>query len=908
MTQTFRHRAAIPLGVVAGRRVGLFRIIVAVLTILGSVTALPVLIAQHAAAQPTTPNSSSSPKFLKLTLDSVNPAAVTTTSDPTLTVAGTVTNIGDRVVDDVSVRVQRAAAVATPSALRSTLRLDQVNYDVTGPFEDVAERLSPGQRKQFTISIALRSGSSTALDISKPGVYPLLLNVNGEPAYGTQARLDDARFLLPVLGVPPAADTSGAATQPVPAAPDAPVATTLLWPLADRPRLVAGVPGSVNGKAELTDDELAASLGKGGRLDQLLGALESVLGTNPATRDRTLTSAVCVGVDPDLLITAQAMTKGYRVLASPSDPDGATRAGAGADQAQTWLDRLRAVAASVCTVALPFAQVDVTALAAVNDADLSARALDAPADIVDSILATKTVRGVSVPDSGSIDQSAGMLLRSHGFGTAVLADTAAVPLGTAGTTAASQPPTTTGRNSTGNQSTANQSTASQPLPETSTPDVVRLAEIAPVPATPNGTPEATPEPEPQTSATPAPSTSTSGTSTTSTPPPGTPPPPATAPADPALHAATFDIWSATALAAVGSNPPTPSFTPSRVRYDVTNDSRMARLQDALGAITWTALNPEPNRPRSLLLVPPQQWGANRDEATAVLKQVELLLHNNLATPRTLAELVAEPPDAQPYEPDYLPQAAHDAVPERFVVPVRDQGHRITELMRALVEVPEAEPTPRQFLTPLRDDLLRLMTLSDRRSGDSAQPDTYAQRRLDQTTRTMDRLYGSVTVLPPGGVYTLASEQSPLLLVARNDLPVAIRIRFRIEAPAETKITDPGEETLPPTGSRSFQIPTEVSDSRNLVIPISLTTPDGIALGNPTSVSVRSNAYGQTLAIITACAGILLFLLAGRRLWRRFHGQPDPADEGFDPGTRRRVNRYRRARQRVLQQQEHQEAR
>ncbi|MFI6368498.1 DUF6049 family protein [Nocardia sp. NPDC050630] len=889
MTQTFRHRAAIPWGVVVGRRVGLLRIIAAVLTILGSAPAVPVLLAQPAAAQPTTPNSSSSPKFLKLTLDSVNPSAVTTTSDPMLTVAGTVTNIGDRVVQDVSVRIQRAAAVSTPSALRSTLRLDQVNYDVTGPFEDVADRLSPGQRKQFTISIALRSnGGTPALDISKPGIYPLLLNVNGEPAYGTQARLDDARFLLPVLGVPPAVDI----TSPVPATPDTPVATTLLWPLADRPRLVAGVTGPLNGKAELTDDELAASLGKGGRLDQLLGALESVLGTNPASRDRTLTSAICVAVDPDLLITAQVMTKGYRVLASPSDPDGATRAGTGADQAQTWLDRLRAVAASTCTVALPFAQVDLTALAAVGDPELSTRALNDPADIVDSILATKSVRGVSVPDSGSIDESAGMLLRGRGFGTAVVADSAAVPLGTAGTSTDSEP-ITTGRG--GNQSTANQTSSAQPVPETSTPDVVRLAQIAPVPVTPE------PTLEPQSSA--SPSTSAP---TTSAAPSSTQAPPANPPADPALHAATFDIWSATALAAVGSNPPTPSFTPARVRYEVTNDSRMARLQDALGAITWSALNPEPSRPRSLLLVPPQQWSANREEATAILKQVDLLLRNNLATPRTLTELVAEPPDAQPHEPDYLPQAAHDAVPDRFVFPVREQGHRITDLMRSLVEVPENEPTPNQYLTPLRDDLLRVLTLSDRRSGDSAQPDTYAQRRLDQTTRTLDRLYGSVTVLPPGGVYTLASEQSPLLLVARNDLPVAIRVRFRIEAPTETKITDPGEETLPPTGSRSFQIPTEVTDSRNLVIPISLTTSDGVALGNPTSVSVRSNAYGQTLAIITACAGILLFLLAGRRLWRRFRGQPDPADEGFDPGTRRRVNRYRRARMRV-QQREQQEA-
>ncbi|MFI9507515.1 hypothetical protein [Nocardia sp. NPDC052566] len=858
-------------------REGLFRIVVAVLTILGSALTLPAL----AAGQPTGTGAPSTPKFLKLSLDSVTPTAVTSSSDPLLTVSGTVTNIGDRVVDDISIRIQRAAAVTNPSALRATLRLDQVNYDVVGQFEDVAQRLSPGQRKQFTLSIALRAGggrgASSSLDITKPGVYPLLLNVNGEPAYGTQARLDDARFLLPVLGLPPASG-GGDAAQPVQAPTDAPVATTMLWPLADRPRMVAGRPGTVDGHAELTDDELAASLGKGGRLDQLLGALEAVLGQNSG-RERVLASSVCVAVDPDLLLTAQAMTRGYRVLASPSDPDGATRQGTGASQAQTWLDRLRSLASTVCTVALPFAQVDLNALAAVNDPDLSARGLNAPADIVDQILATRSVRGVSLPDSGSIDDSAATLLRGHGFGTAILADTAVAPEGTAGTR--EQQPTSgrtgssSGSGSAGNQSTAAQASTNANAVEPAAPDVVRLPAITAPPVAPETpTPEATP--------------------------PGTPPAP---PADPALRAATFDIWSATALAAVGSNPPTPSFTPARVRYDVTIDSRSARLQDALGAISWNALNPQPNRPRSLLLVPPQQWGANRDEATALLRQVELLIRGNLATPRSFADLLAQPPDPQPYELDYLPQAGADAVPDRFVPPVRDQAKRITELQRALVEVPEAYPTPREFVTPLRDDLVRALTLSDRRTGDATQPDTFAQRRLDQTTKKLDDLYRSVTVLPPGGVYTLASEQSPLLLVARNKLPVAIRVEFKIEAPAETKITDIGEQILPATGTRSFQIPTEVSDSRNLVIPISLTTPDGTPLGDGTSVSVRSNAYGQALAIITACAGLLLFLLAGRRLWRRFRGQPDPADEGFDPGTRRRVNRYRRARQRVLRQQE-----
>ncbi|MEV4157475.1 DUF6049 family protein [Nocardia salmonicida] len=816
---------------------GLIRLITAVLTILGSMTLLPA----HAHAQT---DGSGTPKFLKLTLDAVAPGTVTTGSDPKLTVSGTVTNIGDRVVDDVSVRIQRAAAVDSPSGLRSSLRLDQVNYEVTGPFQDVAPQLSPGQRKQFSVSIALRAGSEASLGLTEPGVYPLLLNVNGEPAYGTQARLDDARFLLPVLGLPGTDDTN----PPVSAPPEAtPVATTMIWPLADRPRMVAGKPGAVNGQVELLDDELAASVSKGGRLEQLVAALESVV---PAPgKDKGVAGSVCIGIDPDLVSTVQTMTRGYRVLASPSDPSGATREGTGAASALAWLDRLRSLAGSMCTVALPFAQVDLSALAAVNDPGLSARALLAPADVVDSILGTQSLRGVSLPDAGSIDDPAGRLLREHGYGTAVLAGSAV----------------------SGDGSPADTDNALTTAPTTLTPDVVVGGE-QPAPDVVR-VPDVSVDP---------PAGSAVGT-------------------DPALRVTTFDIWSATALAAVGSNPPTPSFTPSKVRFDVTNDSRAARLQDALGAMAWSALNPAPDRPRSQLLMPPQQWGASREEGVALLKQVELLTRNNLASPRSFTDLVAQAPDPRPFALEYLPRAAQDAAPEQFIGPVHAQGARVTELMRALVELPESELTPLAFLTPAREDLLRALSLSDRRADNDTLADLHAQRRIDQATRELDTMFSSVSVLPPGGVYTLASEQSPLLLVARNELPVAIRVMFRIEAPAETNITDIGEQLLPPSGTRSFQIPTEVSDSRKLVIPIALTTPDGIALGEATSVSVRSNAYGQALAIITACAAILLLLLAGRRLVRRFRGQPDPADEGFAPETVERAGRLRRARQRLQRQ-------
>src|SRR5690606_2805106 len=275
---------------------------------------------------------------------------------------------------------------------------------------------------------------------------------------------------------------------------------------------------------------------------------------------------------------------------------------------------------------------------AVDDPQLTARAVKAPADVVDAILATRSVRGVSLPDSGTIDTGAGMLLRGNGFKTAVLADNAVAPADEADLASA--------RTGVTGRTAATRTTRTDPEP--GVPDLVRLPGIStPTPAAP-------------------------------APPAAAPPPAAGAPAprpepadDPALRAATFDIWSATALAAMGSNPPTPSFTPDRVRYEVTKDSRTARLQDALGALSWSALNPRPDRPRSALLVPPQQWGANRDEAIAVLRQVELLLENNLATPRSFAQLLDQPVDPAPYQVDYLAQASEDAAPGRFVAPIRD---------------------------------------------------------------------------------------------------------------------------------------------------------------------------------------------------------------------------------------------
>jgi hypothetical protein len=99
----------------------------------------------------------------------------------------------------------------------------------------------------------------------------------------------------------------------------------MLWPLADRPRLAAGVPGGTT-PVRLVDDDLASSLGEGGRLDTLLTAID--FATSPEVDPGgQVRSAACLAVDPDLLVTVNAMTMGYVVnddpgggLTSPTHP------------------------------------------------------------------------------------------------------------------------------------------------------------------------------------------------------------------------------------------------------------------------------------------------------------------------------------------------------------------------------------------------------------------------------------------------------------------------------------------------------------------------------------------------------------------------------------------------------------
>ncbi|RFD27252.1 hypothetical protein MUBE_01160 [Mycobacterium uberis] len=754
--------------------------------VVGMVASFAVLLIAPAATPQAAADEPNSTPFVRVRIDKVTPDVVTTSSEPVVTVSGIVTNVGDRPVRDVMVRLEHASAVNSSVALRTSLDGDTDQFQPAADFVTVAEELQRGQETGFTLSAFTRSTTKPSMAIDQPGVYPVLVNVNGTPDYGTPARLDNARFLLPVVGVPPTKpDTLDSAV-----APDTtkPVWITMLWPLADRPRLSPGIPGGTI-PVRLVDDDLASSLAPGGRLDILLTTAETATG-HDVDPDGVVSRALCLAVDPDLLITVNAMAGGYVVSDSPDgpaqQPGTPTHPGTGQTAAVIWLNRLRTLAHRICVASLPYAQADLDALQRVNDPRLNAAATTNVGDIVDHILDVTSIRDVIMLPDGPLTSRVVDLLNANNNAVAI---------------AAANFPT---------QDFTNESVIDvDTTPRRLSPRVV------------------------------------------------------IAPFDPAVGAA---------LAAAGTNPIVPTYLNYSLNVRIVHDSDTARRQDALGSMLWRALERDAT-PRSQILVPPASWQLQADDAQTMLTTLGTAIRSGLAVARPLPAVIAdavtrtEPPE---------PVGSYSSVRGRFsddiTADIAGQVDRLWGLTSALTADDRTGLTGVQYTAPLREDMLRALSQSE-------PPDTrngLAQQRLAVVNKTINDFVEAVTIVNPGGSYTLATEHSPLPLALHNGLAVPIRVRLQVDAPPGMTVADVGKIELPP-GYLPLRVPIEVNFTQRVAVDVTLRTPEGMRLGEPVRLSIHSNAYGRVLFAITLTATTVLMILAGRRLWHRFRGQPDRAD-------------------------------
>ncbi|MFD2092564.1 hypothetical protein [Blastococcus deserti] len=154
---------------------------------------------------------------------------------------------------------------------------------------------------------------------------------------------------------------------------------------------------------------------------------------------------------------------------------------------------------------------------------------------------------------------------------------------------------------------------------------------------------------------------------------------------------------------------------------------------------------------------------------------------------------------------------------------------------------------------------------------------------------LEGLRGKVTLLDPvEGSYTLGSDDSPLILTGRNDLPMPVRVLLDIRTRGSRGlvIEDIGPQILGPGQRYTLRVPAEAQQAGGFAVRAQLTTPSGGPLGEEIAMQVRSTAYGPISLIITIGAAGLLGLLFLRRLvnfvLRRRRAAADAGQQGGAP--------------------------
>lgn len=747
----------------------------------------------------------------RIELTAMSPRLVTATSAAVLTVRGLVVNVGDRSITKLGVRLQRDEPVTSDPAAAAAVR-DVPQAPHVTRFQAVPGDLAPGQSSPFQLEVPLRGGGELeSLQIDQPGVYPLLVNVNGKPEFGGTARLASVPLLLPVLGVPPVAP--GAPPGPVLPPPPQPTPLTVIWPLAAEPaRLPTGpgepilIPGDSSGQ-----DPMAIQIAPGGRLEGLVSALEQVVPPGSP-----LAAAVCVAIDPLLLETVDGMSRGYQVSYL-----GKISEGTGAQEAQLWLERLRSVVQGRCVLPLPYADPDLVALSRAGLTDLEAMASSTGIRLIRTLLGVQPLTEVSWPAEGILDERT--------LADLVALQTRAVLLAPQGVS----PPPSSG-------------------------DVVVL---------------------------------TTGAADSGDAPVGL----------------LIDPILTSALSSNAAAPNSPARQPDdnevRVAARPTNTANPLAAQDGLGALVYRA-TADPDR-EPVLLAPPRRWQANGKEATELLRTAAELIDGGFLASRELAGLTgagqqsglvrqsgaagqdgqaaAGPPESpESAALDYPLSAAASAIPPEVTSEVTQARDMLRDLQVATMRDATTNLEPADLLDPLRLGLLRATS-----SAWWEQPDQAAQV-VGEIRNRLDELRGAVRILPSARPYTLASSDSPLLITVGNGLPVAVRVQLRLSETAGLRTGAVGLQVIPAHSTRQLVIPAKVSRAGQFSINARLSTPSGTPLGQPSTLHLRSTAFGTITIVLTAGAGAVLVILVARRIVRRVRRTPQRLSTRQKPRNRQKT--------------------
>ncbi|MFC5719771.1 DUF6049 family protein [Streptomyces gamaensis] len=318
--------------------------------------------------------AASSARAAKVSINTLTPTVPT--QNDTLTVSGTVTNSGRSTITGGHVGLRVGPQLSGRSDIDDIgSRSGHTDSDGSeiGNHTQKIDTLPPGVSREFSISLPVKD-----LNLGRDGVYQLGVSLSGQTTDQPYEQvLGISRTVLPWQPSP----TEGKKTQ-----------LTFLWPLISATRLSARMESDQQQTPIFPNDDLAAELAPGGRLQQLVA-----LGKN---------LPITWVIDPDLLATVEAMTKPYKVEGT----DGKTSSGRGQAVAKQWLGQLQTAMAGDQVVALPFGDPDLASLAH-SGKDVSGTlshlqsATELAATTVETILGVKPRTDFAWPAEGAVDSS-----------------------------------------------------------------------------------------------------------------------------------------------------------------------------------------------------------------------------------------------------------------------------------------------------------------------------------------------------------------------------------------------------------------------------------------------------------------------------------------------------------------------
>ncbi|MGP4043395.1 DUF6049 family protein [Streptomyces sp. 2A115] len=321
---------------------------------------------------------------------SLNSLAPSVPSDgDTLTVSGRIVNKGKQSVTDAHVGLRVGPTMNGRSAIDDAAQNNPyAGTEADDKYEEKVSKLAPGVAQTFSISVPVDK-----LALGSDGVYQLGVTLSGRTTAAPYEQiLGIERTFLPWQ--PDAADTKSR--------------TTFLWPLISTSHMTAETGSNEQQTPVFKDDDLATEISPGGRLQQLL------------TLGKKLD--VTWVIDPDLLASVDAMTRGYRVQVNGSSTT--TTAGTHQSVAKQWLAELEKAVEGQEVVALPFADPDLASLAhngkSVTGSLSHLKDATTVASItVESILHVTPSTDYAWPANGAIDPSIVKVATSAGAHTVI---------------------------------------------------------------------------------------------------------------------------------------------------------------------------------------------------------------------------------------------------------------------------------------------------------------------------------------------------------------------------------------------------------------------------------------------------------------------------------------------------------